>query len=560
MSTSPPLPRPALVTRDAAARLPRWALLLFSAAYLLPGLVGRDPWRGADLAAFGQMLAIAEGRSPWLNPMLGGVPTDAALLPHWLGAAAILITQPWLDPALAARLPFALLLALAFAGTWYAAYHLARGDAAQPLPLAFGGEAEPQDYARAMADAALLALMATLGLLQMGHETTPELAQLAVVAGLLWALAAARRRVSRVAVLLLLPALAACGAPTLALVLGAGALALSLRRADPDARRQAPWLAAALLLAALAAWPVHSWAWRLAALPEPMPLLRLWLWYLWPVWPLAVWTLWRWRHHLGERHLALPGLVAGVGLAACLGMGGSDRALLLGLPGFAVLAAFALPTLQRTTAAAVDWFSVFFFSLAALLIWVISSSMFLGVPSKPAANIARLAPGYESSIGALTIVSAALGTGLWLALVRWRTGRHRSALWKSLVLPAGGVALCWLLLMTLWLPLLDYARSNRPLVQRLSPHLPPAGACVAAPGAAPSLVAALEFHGRWPVRAASTEVVGLCERLLLVVRGTTAHPLADAVQAAGWREVARVRRPTDRQEWTVVYRRSASAR
>ena len=43
-------------------------------------------------------------------------------------------------------------------------------------------------------------------------------------------------------------------------------------------------------------------------------------------------------------------------------MGGSDRALMLGLPALAVLAAFALPTLQRSTAAAIDWFSVFFFT------------------------------------------------------------------------------------------------------------------------------------------------------------------------------------------------------
>ena len=37
-----------------------------------------------------------------------------------------------------------------------------------------------------------------------------------------------------------------------------------------------------------------------------------------------------------------------------------------------------------------------------------------------------------------------------------------------------GVALCWLLLMTLWLPLLDYGRSNRPLAERL---VETAGAC-----------------------------------------------------------------------------------
>ena len=175
-----PKPNPALVTRDAARRLPRLALLLFCAAYVLPGLFGRDPWRGADLNAFAPMLAMAEGRADWWMPTLGGLPVEAARLPLWIGAAAIR-ALPMLDPALAARLPFALLLVLTLVAVWYATFHLARSDAAQPLPLAFGGEASPVDYARAMADGALLALIATLGLLQLGHETTPELAQLAAV-------------------------------------------------------------------------------------------------------------------------------------------------------------------------------------------------------------------------------------------------------------------------------------------------------------------------------------------------------------------------------------------
>lgn len=552
-----PSPRPALVTAEAAQRLPRLALLLFCAAYLLPGLFGRDPWRGADLTAFGQMLAIAEGRSSWWLPTLGGVPTDAALLPHWLGAAAILLTQPWLDPALAARLPFAALLALALAGTWYATFHLARSEAAQPLPFAFGGEAAPLDYARAMADAALLALMATLGLLQLGHETTPEIAQLAVMAGLQWALATAGSRRARIGVLLLLPALAACGAPSMALVLGAGALLLSLTSRDAVWRAMWPWLLAALVLAALAGWPVHSWAWRMAAVPAALPLLKLWLWFLWPAWPLALWTVWRWRGHLRERHLALPGLVFGVAFAASVTMGGSDRALMLGLPGLAVLAAFALPTLQRGTAAAIDWFSVCFFTLAALVIWVIYLAMQTGVPARPAANIARLAPGFEASALLLPLLLALAGSAIWLALVRWRTGRHRAALWKSLVLPAGGVALCWLLLMTLWLPLLDYARSNRPLAQRLARWVP-AGACIAAPEASTSLVAALEFHGRHRVDASPGASGGTCPVLMLVQRGQVDSAAVAAARRAGWLELARERRPTDRHEWTLVFRRGTA--
>jgi len=62
-------------------------------------------------------------------------------------------------------------------------------------------------------------------------------------------------------------------------------------------------------------------------------------------------------------------------------------------------------------------------------------------------------------------VCAAAGTLAWIGLVRWRTAEHRHPVWKSLVLPASGVALAWLLSMTLMLPVVDYARSTRPLVE-----------------------------------------------------------------------------------------------
>ena len=42
-------------------------------------------------------------------------PIDGALLPHWIGALAIRAGSGWLDPALAARLPFAALLVLTLA-------------------------------------------------------------------------------------------------------------------------------------------------------------------------------------------------------------------------------------------------------------------------------------------------------------------------------------------------------------------------------------------------------------------------------------------------------------
>ena len=87
----------------------------------------------------------------------------------------------------------------------------------------------------------------------------------------------------------------------------------------------------------------------------------------------------------------------------------------------------------------------------------------------------------------------------WLALVRWRTARVQHALWKSLVLPASGVALSWLLLLTLGLPVIDYARSYRPWVYLVAQHVPN-GVCVAAQ-LPRSALAALENYSNWRIDA-----------------------------------------------------------
>ena len=52
-------PTPAIVTQDAVRRLPRIALLLLCLAYLLPGFVGREPWKNADITGFGYMYELA---------------------------------------------------------------------------------------------------------------------------------------------------------------------------------------------------------------------------------------------------------------------------------------------------------------------------------------------------------------------------------------------------------------------------------------------------------------------------------------------------------------------
>ncbi len=65
LPTLEPSRRPRSLPR-APCRLPRGsALLLLCAAYLMPGLLGRGPWKSADIAAFGFMAELARAATAW---------------------------------------------------------------------------------------------------------------------------------------------------------------------------------------------------------------------------------------------------------------------------------------------------------------------------------------------------------------------------------------------------------------------------------------------------------------------------------------------------------------
>ncbi|MDE2606016.1 MAG: hypothetical protein KGL68_08870 [Burkholderiales bacterium] len=557
-------PTPAIVTQSAVRRLPRLALLLVCAAYVLAGFIGRGPWKNADIMAFGYMLELARGHAPWLHPQLLGLPPEfEALVPYWLGAWAIQLAPAWLDPDFAARIPFIALLVLSLVAAWYGVYYLARTPAAQPVPFAFGGEARPTDYARAMADGGLLALIASLGLMQLSHETTPALAQLGFTALTFFGFAALPYRLvlPGLSLALGLVGLGLSGAPAMAALFAAGGALLHLTDWPEDAGRGAArWPGATLILAAalasaFAAAALDMWEWRLVPLAELSreqwtAFARLLAWFTWPAWPLALWTVWRWRRQLDRRHVALPLWFALVCVFSSLLSPNPDRALLLSLPPLAALAAFALPTFDRSVSALIDWFTLLFFSGCALVIWVIWISLQTGVPAKPAANVARLAPGFVPSFSLLPFALALVATVAWLALVRWRTSRHRHPIWKSLVLPAGGTALAWVLVMTLWLPVLDYARSYAAAVHRLVARMDRPG-CVQVFGLGRPQIAALMYHSKLDLQWAST--TSTCR--WLVAAGDLQASVPTAFDRRHWRLVARIARPTDAEDTLLLYRK-----
>jgi 4-amino-4-deoxy-L-arabinose transferase-like glycosyltransferase len=557
-------PTPAIVAQDAVRRLPRAALFLFCLAYVLPGFIGREPWKSADITGFGYMFELARGSSSWFSPTLMGQPPEFdALLPYWLGAWALQLAPAWASPDFVARLPFALLLALTLAATWYGVYYLARSPQAQPVPFAFGGEASPTDYARAMADGGLLALVACLGLAQFSHEMTPSIAQLAFTATAFFGIAALPYRAwaGGIGLAAGLLGLALSGAPSMAMLFAAGGLAITLLDREHDAAaprlsvgQQAGMLAVLMVATAGVATALDLWHWRVSAsslVHDWRTHARLLVWFTWPAWPLALWTLWRWRRQLTSRHVALPAWFVLVALVTTAITPSADRSLLLALPALATLAAFALPTLRRSVAALIDWFTLLFFSAGAIAIWVVWLSMQTGVPAKPAANIARLAPGFVPSFSLVALLVALAATIAWAWLVRWRTGRHRPVIWKSLVLPAAGAALCWLLLMTLGLPVLDYARSYTPMVRSVQ-HLMDRPGCVEELGLSRAQLAAFMYHGNMDLKHATRN--GACPWLLIAAPVLPAAPVV--IDMKRWQQVANVRRPTDSDENVLLYRKA----
>lgn len=537
------------------------------------------------MTAFGYMAELAQRGEGWLAPTLLGLPPQVdALLPYWVGAWAIQATSGVVPLDFAVRIPYVLLLALTLMATWYGTYYLARSPKAQPVAFAFGGEASAPDYARAMADGALLALIACLGLAQLSHETTPAAAQLGFSALAFYASSALPYRIFAPAAgaFIGLFGLALSGAPVVAVFLGGGVALIHWLDRNTDSAHGHPdvtipafnvdalrrvrfalgWLVLVVAVALLSA-VFGLWQWRIqlpqANWREWEGIGRLLLWFMWPAWPLVLWTLWRWRRQFREllrgginRHLALPLWFVAVALGDTLTTSAGDRALLLALPAMATLAAFALPTLSRGVSALIDWFTLLFFTGCAVTIWVVWIALQTGIPPQPAANVARLAPGFAHSFSYLPFFLAVAATVAWFWLVKWRVGRHRPAIWKSLVLPAGGAVLCWILLMTLWLPLLDFARSYTVLTRSISAVVK-ASDCLQTHGLDRGQIAAFKFQAGLALRAPPDNAN--CP-WLLVDRDAVAT-LGNTVDIKQWTPQYIGYRPTDRDDDVLLYRRIA---
>ena len=580
--------RPFIVTDIEAGKLPRWGLFLLCLLYVVPGFVGRDPWRTNDAAGFGVALTMSRGSLPdWLMPNIAGLPTPAhGPLPYWIDAvfarlAAGLPSAGLLTEHLAVRLATALMLTATLALVWYASYALARRPGVQPSDP-FGASAGSVDFGRAIADSTLLILMATFGLLARVHETTGHVAQLTWIAAFLYGCASALERPGRggaIAGAAIAATLMSRGLP-LAFALAAVLVALPLTvRAFRLVGRRMLVAAAPLALVGSLVWPLslavgdeamraHLWSWlqaQQAAVSGPTAdalsyFARTTPWFYWPAWPVATWAVWRWRSRWSEPAIALP-LFAAVAfsLLALIAPGGAEPLLLPATLPMALLAGVGLPTLRRGIVSLLDWFAVTSFTLFGIAIWGWWIALITGFPPRMAYRASRLAPGFEPPLVLIEIVLGLLATLAWLALVRWRISRRPRMIWRAMALSCGGLVLAWFLLMTLWLPVFNERNTYRDVALSLQQALVLApGECVRTRDLGPAQRASFLYFASPHFAAESERDVRACGWLLVQDDG----PISQTVSPAepGAELVWEGRRRADRSERFRLYRLHDSPR
>jgi 4-amino-4-deoxy-L-arabinose transferase-like glycosyltransferase len=570
--------KPVRLPAAATLALPRWAMFALGLLYILPGLIGRDPWKD-DAGSFGIMWTMAHGGlNDWLFPNIAGLPAaDEGPLAFWLGALCIKLFGWLLGDVMAARVSTIGIFVTGALSVWYTAFHLGRRPDAQPLRLAFGGQPEPDDYGRTLADTALLIYLGCLGLLLHSHETLAVTLQGSLLAYFLY-------RAVRYVEAPGLRNAALVGLALGALTLTRGwltpsvlmlALFLCTRFLDVPAGRTLRDLALTALTAVLIAliWivpaavlrpynlsPIDHWlSWNQSQLGLPSrhslkSFFRVGIWFFWPAWPFAVWAIYAWRRQRQLLHIVLPlSFVGAMSVLIVFDPMPESGDLLKLLPPLAIMAAFGLPTMKRGAINAIDWFSVMVLTMIAGLLWLFWFATLTGWPAQFAKNAAKLVPGFHPEFGIVAFLVAAVATVGWFVLVHWRISRQPAVLWRAVVLSSGGLILFWVLLTTLLMPELNYSKSYAMVARQIASKLPPGASCIET-NVGPAQRASFAYFGHLPFAGMEHHK---CDLLLLQdnVNLRDDREIVQAFRGKQWALLWEGRRASDRDERFRLYRR-----
>jgi 4-amino-4-deoxy-L-arabinose transferase-like glycosyltransferase len=529
----------ALTERTLAPLLARRAAWVLCGLWLLAGVIGHDPWKADDVLHLGVAWSMAGG--DWLVPRIAGDPwLVTPPLYHWLAALCgkgFDWLLPWHDAARLASAMFGGLYLVVISRT---AYRLDGGSAALAAPLLAIG---------------------TLGMLVPMHDAQPAIAAIAGFAIALRGLAIWQQQAARGASIFGLGlgiSFLAAGIDIVAVEL-ATALTLMLHSGWRRLESLKAWLIALGIGMALALpWPLLLWQqaptlfdlWRSAELASlgfrggaGVNHLEMLAWAAWPVLPLALWALWLERRKVLHAQNFL--MLAAAAWAAMLFVADAPKAatLLPTLVPLTLLAAAGASRLRRGAANAFDWFGMMTLTLVAALIWLGAIAMLTGEPARVAKNFSKPAPGFVAEASPILILLAIAASVAWIA-VMLRTPRSP---WRAAARWSVGLTTIWLLLMTLWLPWIDYGKSYRSVSSELRRELGPHPGCIARRGLGLAQRASLDYFNG--IRTVGGSKARECRHMIAQV-GTGSEK-----DLPGWTLVRETSRPGDKSERLRLYRR-----
>ncbi|MGB9150004.1 MAG: hypothetical protein WCB36_07130 [Burkholderiales bacterium] len=531
--------------------------LLVCVAWILPGLVGHDPWKPDEALNFGYIYRILQS-GEWIVAPQGG-------------------------EAFASKAPLYSLTAAAFArafGGWLPVHDAARLATGFYMGLAmlFTGLASRELFGFRFGRLAVLILIGCLGLLLRAHEMVGDVALLAGLALAYWGVA--KSRISGftggaaigtgIGIAFMSKGLIA---PTIICITGLW-LAVLFREWRTLRFLQAWFVAPFAALPWVALWPLALFkrspelfaSWRGAnSMSEfiagmtatPWLSLRFMLellpWYAWPALPLAAWTLWaNGRRGLGYPSTQLPLVGFLVSLAAVvLFAPQSDLSAMPMLIPLSILAAGGVDTLRRSAASALDWFGMMTFGILSFILWLGFIAVFTGFPARLAKRITEYQPGFTPQFHAIAFMFALGLTVIWLMVV-WRTRQSNR---RAVVNWTAGITMFWLLAMALWLPYVDYGRSYRSVFTELKSALPATTNCLASKDLGEPQRALLSYYGvqvSAPLYQPLPANVG-DDCALLLVQGSPKKPFT---LAGGWKKIWEGSRPGERNERFYLYQRN----
>lgn len=446
-------------------------LLVLCAVWLCMGLVGHAPWKPFESHAISTIKTMLD-TSNFIAP---GAASNAYIanppLYYLSAAASAKILSPILPMHDAARI---------VTGLWMLITLLMIGMTGREL------------WGKGFGRQTTFVFIGALGLVLSAHTLMPAVSSLTGIASSFYALALAKRRPYRASVLLglgLAVSFLSTGLQPLVIILATCLTLPSLFSAWRNTGYAKVLLFAFLIASPLIlGWSIlcqvyypevfQNW-WTLSLLQfkhsHHLYFLKTLLWYAWPALPLAAWGLWRYRSQL----IYIPRfqLIITFFVVAWLFIGlGYDKEV-FALPFLVPLTAMAggsIETLKRGTAGALSWFGLILFGLMSFLIWLGWVAMLTGNPAKIKERLIFLSGMQQINFNIIAFSIAAALTLIWLFSIFRSQFSNRSSATNWAI----GMTCVWTLLMTLWLPLIDSARSYQAVFSSLSKALPTQYACV----------------------------------------------------------------------------------